>query len=215
MDNSEKLYNNVEDIDLIIAGNTNVAGTQGARGEPVQSAGARFAYIGAVVIDKEGNVTDHYLISTEGLDTDPALQKTVDRIKERLGSNVDVASENGIAKIISEYSDEKASAETASDADKSQTKTGTDDKSGADEAEEKTEADDKASDASAAEGKEEGLSLNSDGKYEVVKGDCLWKIAEKHLGDGSRWGEIYELNSNIISNPSLIYIGQQLVLPPG
>lgn len=55
----------------------------------------------------------------------------------------------------------------------------------------------------------------SDGTYEVVKGDCLWNIAKKHLGNGARWTEIYELNTGIISNPSLIYPGQQLVMPPG
>lgn len=49
--------------------------------------------------------------------------------------------------------------------------------------------------------------------YTVVKGDCLWKIAKKFLGDGSRWPEIYELNKDKISNPNLIYPGQVLTLP--
>ncbi len=55
----------------------------------------------------------------------------------------------------------------------------------------------------------------SDGTYEVVKGDCLWNIAKNRLGNGARWTEIYQLNTGIISNPSLIYPGQQLVMPPG
>lgn len=49
--------------------------------------------------------------------------------------------------------------------------------------------------------------------YTVVKGDCLWNIAKKYLGDGSRWTEIYELNKDQISNPNLIYTGQVLVMP--
>jgi len=49
--------------------------------------------------------------------------------------------------------------------------------------------------------------------YTVVKGDCLWNIAKKYLGAGSRWKEIYELNTDKISNPNLIYPGQVLIMP--
>lgn len=49
--------------------------------------------------------------------------------------------------------------------------------------------------------------------YTVVKGDCLWKIAEKELGDGWRYIEIYNLNRDKIKNPDLIYVGQKLILP--
>jgi len=49
--------------------------------------------------------------------------------------------------------------------------------------------------------------------YTVVKGDCLWKIAEKELGDGRRYIEIYNLNRDKIKNPDLIYVGQKLILP--
>lgn len=49
--------------------------------------------------------------------------------------------------------------------------------------------------------------------YTVVKGDCLWIIAEKYLGDGRRYIEIYELNKDIIKNPNLIYISQVLNIP--
>ena len=48
--------------------------------------------------------------------------------------------------------------------------------------------------------------------YKVVAGDTLWKIAQKELGDGYRWRSIYEVNKNIIKNPNLIYIGQELVV---
>lgn len=50
-------------------------------------------------------------------------------------------------------------------------------------------------------------------EYTVKQGDCLWTIAKKHLGDGSKWKEIYNLNKDIISNPDLIQVGQILKLP--
>lgn len=42
--------------------------------------------------------------------------------------------------------------------------------------------------------------------YTVVEGDCLWNICKQHLGDGSKYQEIANLNG--ISNPNLIYPGQ-------
>lgn len=49
--------------------------------------------------------------------------------------------------------------------------------------------------------------------YTVQKGDCLWNIAKKMLGDGSRYTEIYELNREKIKDPNLIYPGQVFILP--
>lgn len=49
--------------------------------------------------------------------------------------------------------------------------------------------------------------------YTVQKGDCLWNIAKKHLGNGSRYTEIYNLNRDKISNPNLIQPGWVLTLP--
>lgn len=49
--------------------------------------------------------------------------------------------------------------------------------------------------------------------YTVKSGDCLWNIAKKQLGDGSRWKEIYELNKDKITNPNLIQPNQSLALP--
>ena len=49
--------------------------------------------------------------------------------------------------------------------------------------------------------------------YTVQSGDNLWAIAERQLGSGSRWQEIYDLNKNVISNPDLIQPGWNLKIP--
>lgn len=49
--------------------------------------------------------------------------------------------------------------------------------------------------------------------YTVVAGDSLYRIARTHLGVGNRWGEIFELNRDIVTNPRLIHIGWQLRIP--
>jgi nucleoid-associated protein YgaU len=49
--------------------------------------------------------------------------------------------------------------------------------------------------------------------YTVVAGDCLWDIAARHLGSGSRYTEIAELNTDLVKNPNLIYPGWVLRLP--
>lgn len=50
--------------------------------------------------------------------------------------------------------------------------------------------------------------------YQVVKGDCLYNIAKKFYGSGSKYKVIYEANKDIIGgNPNLIYPGQQLTIP--
>ncbi|MDE6021205.1 MAG: LysM peptidoglycan-binding domain-containing protein [Ruminococcus sp.] len=51
--------------------------------------------------------------------------------------------------------------------------------------------------------------------YTVKSGDCLWNIAKKFYGDGSKYKRIYEANKSIIpeSNPNLIHPGQVLTIP--
>jgi nucleoid-associated protein YgaU len=52
------------------------------------------------------------------------------------------------------------------------------------------------------------------GSYVVQQGDCLWDIAEKQLGNASRWTEIYKMNTDAIGqNPDLIFSGTELRLP--
>lgn len=51
--------------------------------------------------------------------------------------------------------------------------------------------------------------------YKVKKGDCLWKIAKKYYGQGGNWQKIFAANKGKISNPNLIYPGQEFVIPGG
>ena len=56
-------------------------------------------------------------------------------------------------------------------------------------------------------------SNNTSTNYTVVKGDCLWKIAKRFYGVGSKWTEIYNANKSKIKNPNLIYPGQVFAIP--
>lgn len=49
--------------------------------------------------------------------------------------------------------------------------------------------------------------------YTVKSGDCLWNIAKKFYGNGSKYTKIYEANKDKIKNPNLIYPNQVLVIP--
>lgn len=49
-------------------------------------------------------------------------------------------------------------------------------------------------------------------KHKVKKGDTMWDMAEKYLGNGSRWKEIAKLNK--IKNGWDLKAGQELKIPP-
>lgn len=49
----------------------------------------------------------------------------------------------------------------------------------------------------------------------VQRGDSLWKISQRMLGNGQRYTQLYAANSTQIRKPSLIYPNQILVVPPG
>ena len=64
----------------------------------------------------------------------------------------------------------------------------------------------------------EGIGREADnrpegGTHTVVRGDTLWGIARKHLGDGRRYREIFERNRDQLQSPNLILPGQVLRLP--
>ncbi|MBL0162443.1 MAG: LysM peptidoglycan-binding domain-containing protein [Xanthomonadales bacterium] len=49
--------------------------------------------------------------------------------------------------------------------------------------------------------------------YTVAKGDTLSKIAKNFYGNANKWRVIFEANTDQISNPDLIKIGQVLKIP--
>ena len=48
--------------------------------------------------------------------------------------------------------------------------------------------------------------------YTVKKGDTLWAISKKFLKDPWQWPEVWTTNNTKVTNPHLIYPGQELIL---
>lgn len=49
--------------------------------------------------------------------------------------------------------------------------------------------------------------------HTVEKGDTLWAIAEKTMGNGTKYQEIFEANKPMLTHPDKIYPGQVLRIP--
>jgi nucleoid-associated protein YgaU len=49
--------------------------------------------------------------------------------------------------------------------------------------------------------------------YTIQSGDSLSRIAQRELGDGNRWNELFEANREVIEDPDMIYPGQQIRIP--
>ncbi|MCP5072981.1 MAG: peptidoglycan-binding protein LysM [Rhodobacteraceae bacterium] len=49
--------------------------------------------------------------------------------------------------------------------------------------------------------------------HTVEKGDTLWAVSKKALGDGNRYNDIFEANKPMLSHPDKIYPGQVLRIP--
>lgn len=49
--------------------------------------------------------------------------------------------------------------------------------------------------------------------HTVEKGDTLWAISSKTLGNGARYEEIFEANRPMLTHPDKIYPGQVLRIP--
>ena len=61
-----------------------------------------------------------------------------------------------------------------------------------------------------------GESLAGDDEFYVIqKGDTLWKIAEKHYGNGSKYTAIVAANKEVIKDADKIFPGQKIRLPKG
>ena len=46
--------------------------------------------------------------------------------------------------------------------------------------------------------------------YVIQKGDTLWAISQKYLGNGSKYTRIFEDNREVIKDPNLIFPGQKI-----
>nr|WP_325199997.1 5'-nucleotidase C-terminal domain-containing protein [uncultured Oscillibacter sp.] len=67
--------------------------------------------------------------------------------------------------------------------------------------------------APAPEPEPEPVPAVSEGTYTVKAGDCLWSIAQKTYGTGTKWGVIYAANQSTVKDPAAIQVGQVLILP--
>jgi hypothetical protein len=50
-------------------------------------------------------------------------------------------------------------------------------------------------------------------QYTIVEGDTLWDIAQTMFGDGMKWRDIYNANTDVISNPDSLDIGVTITIP--
>ena len=51
------------------------------------------------------------------------------------------------------------------------------------------------------------------GIYTIQPGDALSKIAKWHLGDPMKYRDIFNLNTDVLSDPNKVSVGQKLKLP--
>ena len=58
-----------------------------------------------------------------------------------------------------------------------------------------------------------GNQTTSTRDYVVQSGDSLWKIAAKQLGNGTRYDEIAELNTDVLNGDDNLTVGMHLKLP--
>ena len=49
--------------------------------------------------------------------------------------------------------------------------------------------------------------------YVIQKGDTLWAIASKFLGDGNKYHDIFAANKEVIEDPDKIFVGQKIIIP--
>jgi len=49
--------------------------------------------------------------------------------------------------------------------------------------------------------------------HTVRKGDSLWSLSERYLGEGVKWNEVYEANRKVLSDPDNLLVGLELRIP--
>ncbi|HEY4977980.1 MAG TPA: LysM peptidoglycan-binding domain-containing protein [Candidatus Acidoferrum sp.] len=49
--------------------------------------------------------------------------------------------------------------------------------------------------------------------YTVAAGDSLSKIAKQFYGNANQYNKIFEANRNVLSDPNMVKVGQELVIP--
>jgi nucleoid-associated protein YgaU len=49
--------------------------------------------------------------------------------------------------------------------------------------------------------------------YTVAAGDSLSKIAKQFYGNANEYNKIFEANRNVLSDPNMVKVGQELVIP--
>jgi nucleoid-associated protein YgaU len=59
----------------------------------------------------------------------------------------------------------------------------------------------------------EAAAVPEEQYYVIEKGDTLWAIAKKFLGEGNRWSELFEANKEVILDPDKIFPGQKIRIP--
>ena len=62
----------------------------------------------------------------------------------------------------------------------------------------------------------EEITNNTQKTHKVVKGDCLWDIAQKYYGKGSLYPKIKEANKSkypSLAKNNIIYVGMELIVP--
>ena len=62
----------------------------------------------------------------------------------------------------------------------------------------------------------EEITNNTQKTHKVVKGDCLWDIAQKYYGKGSLYPKIKEANKSkypSLAKNNIIYLGMELIVP--
>lgn len=59
----------------------------------------------------------------------------------------------------------------------------------------------------------EPIVEEDDNYYTIEKGDTLWGIAAKTMGNGAKYTEIFEANKEVIQDPDKIFPGQKIRIP--